>query len=104
MGTLSHLFVDISGLVVTHIIPAVVRVMLAVSLYQLARDEIRHAGVMLLRPRSAMRSGLVNKLVHLGRSPRRLSQSSASSYGWIALLSVKGSGSAFSHTLPVIRT
>jgi hypothetical protein len=69
MGALSHIFVDVSGLVVTYLVPVVVWVMLAVGLCQLVRDKIRHVRVMPLWSRRQMRKGLVSRLVEAGRSP-----------------------------------
>ncbi len=69
MGALSYIFVDVSGLVVTYLVPAVVWVLLAVGLYQLVRDKIRHVRVMPLRSRRIMQKGFVSRLVEAGRSP-----------------------------------
>jgi hypothetical protein len=69
MEALSHIFVDISGLVVTYLVPVVVWVMLAVGLYQLVREKIGQVGVMPRGSRRIMRNGLVSRLVEAGRSP-----------------------------------
>ena len=63
MGVLSYMFVDVAGLVVTYLVSVVVWVMLAVGLYQLFRERIRHVRVTPLRPQRELRQGLVRRLV-----------------------------------------
>lgn len=68
MGMLPYTFVDVAGLVVTYLVPVAVWFMLAVGLYQLIREKVRHVRVMPLRSRHEMRQGLVSRLVDAQKS------------------------------------
>jgi len=58
MGGLQHLLVDTVRLVVTLLVPAVVWLMLAAGLFQLALGKLRHVHIMPLGLRRPTREGI----------------------------------------------